>query len=258
MATAGAPTPRPTSSCNSIAAPSAARSSSTRLKTKLSRLLHSDRWMDRKPYLIRNRAIVACCDEPVAAPKTPVEELRSGTWATSDTPARPTSLFTFEAVANRHPAALSSCAVKHHTTNRRSPWLCPPTPHTITPPTKPSENLAPTTKVAPDEGHPNAADKPWYERPAHAGAIEAEAAAWPPTSAGPTSGPAPRTTSYFSGDVRPGKAVMNRSLAPVPMVPCCLACGASLVRSPARSGRPLGRMPEATYAGVLSDQVFSW
>lgn len=49
--------------------------------------------------------------------------------------------------------------------------------HTITPPTKPSENLAPTTKVAPDEGHPNAADKPWYERPAHAGAFEAEAAA---------------------------------------------------------------------------------
>jgi len=37
---------------------------------------------DQRPYLVRNLAIVACCEELVAAPKSPVEELRSGTWAT--------------------------------------------------------------------------------------------------------------------------------------------------------------------------------
>lgn len=35
-----------------------------------------------KPYLIRNRAIVGCCDELAAAPRSRVEELRSGTWST--------------------------------------------------------------------------------------------------------------------------------------------------------------------------------
>lgn len=35
-----------------------------------------------QPYLIRNLAIAACVDELAAAPKTSVEELRSGTWAT--------------------------------------------------------------------------------------------------------------------------------------------------------------------------------
>lgn len=35
-----------------------------------------------RPYLIRNRAIVFCCDAIAAAPKTMTEELRSGTWST--------------------------------------------------------------------------------------------------------------------------------------------------------------------------------
>lgn len=42
----------------------------------------ADKIMPTKPYLDRNRAIVFCCDELVAAPKTLAEELRSGTWAT--------------------------------------------------------------------------------------------------------------------------------------------------------------------------------
>ena len=35
-----------------------------------------------KPYLERNHTIVDICDVLIAAPKTPTEELRSGTWAT--------------------------------------------------------------------------------------------------------------------------------------------------------------------------------
>ena len=35
-----------------------------------------------KEYLARNRDIVAACDLLIATPKLPVEELRSGTWAT--------------------------------------------------------------------------------------------------------------------------------------------------------------------------------
>lgn len=35
-----------------------------------------------RPYLARDLAIVACCDELIAAPKSIIEELRSGTWAT--------------------------------------------------------------------------------------------------------------------------------------------------------------------------------
>ena len=35
-----------------------------------------------KPYLVRNKAIVFSCDELVAAPKSRIEELRSGTWST--------------------------------------------------------------------------------------------------------------------------------------------------------------------------------
>lgn len=42
----------------------------------------ADREMQPKPYLARNKAIVFCCDELIAAPLTPTEELRSGTWAT--------------------------------------------------------------------------------------------------------------------------------------------------------------------------------
>jgi hypothetical protein len=33
-------------------------------------------------YLVRNRSIVDCCDVLIATPKRPIEELRSGTWAT--------------------------------------------------------------------------------------------------------------------------------------------------------------------------------
>jgi len=40
------------------------------------------RVMESRPFLIRNKAIVLCCDELVAAPKTLTEELRSGTWST--------------------------------------------------------------------------------------------------------------------------------------------------------------------------------
>jgi hypothetical protein len=38
--------------------------------------------LDAFPYLIRNHDIVDACHELVATPKTHVEELRSGTWAT--------------------------------------------------------------------------------------------------------------------------------------------------------------------------------
>ncbi len=41
-----------------------------------------DEMRDAKPYLERNRAIVACCEELVAVPKGRAEELRSGTWMT--------------------------------------------------------------------------------------------------------------------------------------------------------------------------------
>lgn len=41
-----------------------------------------DKVWPARPYLARNRTIVFCCDELVAAPKTRAEELRSGTWST--------------------------------------------------------------------------------------------------------------------------------------------------------------------------------
>lgn len=41
-----------------------------------------DEVREPKPYLTRNRVIVACSDELVGAPKTAIEELRSGTWST--------------------------------------------------------------------------------------------------------------------------------------------------------------------------------
>lgn len=42
----------------------------------------ADREMPPRPYLLRNKAIALCCAELIAAPKTMVEELRSGTWST--------------------------------------------------------------------------------------------------------------------------------------------------------------------------------
>jgi hypothetical protein len=47
-----------------------------------------------------------------------------------------------------------------------------PTEHTHTTHTTPP--TPPTTRATPDDGS-NAADKPWYERPGHAGAIPTEA-----------------------------------------------------------------------------------
>lgn len=41
-----------------------------------------DKMWPPRPYLARNRNIVFCCDELIAAPFTQIEELRSGTWAT--------------------------------------------------------------------------------------------------------------------------------------------------------------------------------
>lgn len=41
-----------------------------------------DEIRDPKPYLVRNLQLVACIDELVAAPRTDIEELKSGTWAT--------------------------------------------------------------------------------------------------------------------------------------------------------------------------------
>ncbi len=35
-----------------------------------------------RPYLARNKEIVACIDELIGAPRTRVEQLRSGTWST--------------------------------------------------------------------------------------------------------------------------------------------------------------------------------
>ena len=42
----------------------------------------ADEVREPRPYLVRNRAIVFCIAELIAAPKTVAEELRSGTWAT--------------------------------------------------------------------------------------------------------------------------------------------------------------------------------
>lgn len=47
-----------------------------------------DEILEPRPYLVRNKAIVARCEELVAAPKTLAEELRSGTWATIRTARR--------------------------------------------------------------------------------------------------------------------------------------------------------------------------
>lgn len=41
-----------------------------------------DRYKEPKPYLERNHDIVDCCDILLVAPKSSMEELRSGTWAT--------------------------------------------------------------------------------------------------------------------------------------------------------------------------------
>ena len=42
----------------------------------------ADEIREPKPYLVRNLAISVCAEELVAAPKTLVEEIRSGTWST--------------------------------------------------------------------------------------------------------------------------------------------------------------------------------
>lgn len=41
-----------------------------------------DEVKESRDYLVRNLAIVALCEELIAAPKTAAEELRSGTWTT--------------------------------------------------------------------------------------------------------------------------------------------------------------------------------
>lgn len=41
-----------------------------------------DKIWPSRPYLARNKNIVFCCDELVAAPRDRTEELRSGTWST--------------------------------------------------------------------------------------------------------------------------------------------------------------------------------
>jgi hypothetical protein len=45
-------------------------------------LFPSDETMAPLPYLKRDRVIATSCDVLIAAPKTPDEQLRSGTWAT--------------------------------------------------------------------------------------------------------------------------------------------------------------------------------